>query len=143
MIAAAAAFVVTLHVTEFNPPAVEDLLVSHAPTSNIDPVELESGVTIKIMTWNIGYASLSETEDFVMDGGVKGRMDTRDEVEANITGIGDTLVDVAADIYFLQEVDEGSDRSYRDHAIYQLCRSSLAPDGIWHQLSLPVRAVPI
>lgn len=113
VVAAAVAFVVTLQVTEFNPPAVEGLVVSHAPTTNIDPVELESGVSIKIMTWNLGYASLSETEDFVMDGGVKGRMDSLEEVEANIAGITDTLIDTAADIYFLQEVDEGSDRSYQ------------------------------
>jgi len=113
VVLAAVSFVVTLQVTEFNPPAVESLLVSNMPTSNVDPVELESGVTIKIMTWNLGYASLSQTEDFVMDGGVKGRMDSRAEVEANIDGIGDTLVDAAADVYFLQEVDEGSDRSYQ------------------------------
>ncbi len=112
VVAAAAAFVVTLQVTEFNPAETETLGVAVDPLSSYAPVEAESGVSIKIMTWNLGYASLSETEDFVMDGGQKGRMDSIGEVVSNINGIGQTLVDTAANVYFLQEVDEGSDRSY-------------------------------
>lgn len=112
VIAAAAAFIITLQVTEYNPPEVVGLEIRLQPLSSYAPAEVEAGVSIKIMTWNLGYASLSETEDFVMDGGVKGRMDSLAEVEANIDGIGETLIDTAANVYFLQEVDEGSDRSY-------------------------------
>jgi len=47
-----------------------------------------------------------------MDGGEKGRMDTLEEVEANIAGISQILSDAAADFYLIQEVDVDSDRSY-------------------------------
>ncbi|MCK5732445.1 MAG: hypothetical protein KAH13_05470, partial [Tenericutes bacterium] len=68
--------------------------------------------TIKFLTFNTGYASLSETEDFVMDGGEKGRMDTREEVEANVAGITSILERENVDIYLLQEIDVDSSRSY-------------------------------
>ena len=64
------------------------------------------------MTFNTGYASLSATEDFVMDGGEKGRMDSIEEVQANVDGIISILEEQDADIYLLQEVDDNSARSY-------------------------------
>ncbi len=104
-------FVLTLQVFEYTPEDVTVLSVENNLTADeLNYVPLNE--TIKIMTFNTGYASLSATEDFVMDGGEKGRMDSLAEVEENITGITQTLIDQAADIYLLQEVDNISDRSY-------------------------------
>lgn len=104
-------FILTLQIFEYTPDDVTSLQISNnledVPTNHV-PLE----ETITIMTFNTGYASLSATEDFVMDGGEKGRMDSKEEVEANITGITNTLLAQNADIYLLQEVDQDSNRSY-------------------------------
>jgi len=104
-------FILTLQVFEYTPDDITSLTISNNlenNSSNYVPLE----ETIKIVTFNTGYASLSSTEDFVMDGGEKGRMDSKEEVEANILGITNTLLAQDADIYLLQEVDQNSSRSY-------------------------------
>lgn len=104
-------FIVTLQVSEYNPQETIELEVQNnlsVEDSSFVPLD----TTIRILSFNTGYASLSETEDFVMDGGVKGRMDSLEEVESNIDGIKSILVGQNADIYLLQEVDQISDRSY-------------------------------
>jgi endonuclease/exonuclease/phosphatase family metal-dependent hydrolase len=101
-------FILTLQAFEYHPAEITPLEIS----SN-DGELVTLGETIKIVTFNIGYASLSATEDFVMDGGKKARMDSLAEVEANLEGIGELLTDADADIYLIQEVDEDSSRSYR------------------------------
>lgn len=107
----AVGFVVTLQIFEYRPADVETLDVSgNLEDLPANRVTLET--EIKFMTFNTGYASLSATEDFVMDGGKKGRMDSKAEVEANILGISQILTAASADIYLLQEVDVESDRSY-------------------------------
>jgi endonuclease/exonuclease/phosphatase family metal-dependent hydrolase len=101
----------TLQIFEYNPEAVETLTIEgNIADEGANRVHLDT--SYKIMTFNIGYASLSATEDFVMDGGTKGRMDTSAEVDANILGISQILTDADADFYFIQEVDVDSDRSY-------------------------------
>jgi len=107
----AGSFILVLQINEYNPEASELLTVeNNLPDSSESYIQLSD--TLKILTFNTGYASLSATEDFVMDGGVKGRMDSKAEVEANIAGIEAILTAAAADIYLLQEVDVDSDRSY-------------------------------
>lgn len=107
----AGSFILVLQINEYNPEASEVLTVeNNLPDSAESYIHLSD--TLKILTFNTGYASLSATEDFVMDGGVKGRMDSKAEVEANIAGIEAILTAAAADIYLLQEVDVDSDRSY-------------------------------
>ena len=106
-----AGFILALQLTEFRPDETTSLeILNNVDDSNENYFELDS--TIKILTFNIGYASLSETEDFVMDGGEKGRMDTQEEVQDNLDGIASILQRESPDIYLLQEVDEDSNRSY-------------------------------
>lgn len=104
-------FVFTLHVFEYKPADLIDLSIEDNLANESDTLP-NLGDTIRLLTFNIGYASLSETEDFAMDGGTKGRMDSLAEVESNIQGISDIISLAEADIYLLQEVDEDSDRSY-------------------------------
>jgi endonuclease/exonuclease/phosphatase family metal-dependent hydrolase len=102
-------FVLTLHLFEFRPEQVKDLEVVNEDLAN---KQVSLNESISILTFNTGYASLSETEDFVMDGGSKARMDSSDEVETNLNGIASILKREATDIYLLQEVDVDSSRSY-------------------------------
>jgi len=104
-------FILTLQIFEYRPADSTELEIEYnLSDEDINYVNLAS--TIKILTFNTGYASLSETEDFVMDGGEKGRMDSLEEVEANMEGIQSILERESADIYLLQEVDVDSSRSY-------------------------------
>ena len=104
-------FVLTLQVFEYTPADEIPLTIDSSELLTEQAIELDT--LIKVMTFNIGYASLSATEDFAMDGGTKGRMDSLAEVEANLSGIHQILNDYPMDIYLLQEVDQGSDRSYQ------------------------------
>lgn len=102
-------FVLVLHLFEYRPEATTDLSIENE--SNFTKT-LSTDTLITILTFNTGYASLSETEDFVMDGGRKARMDSKEEVLTNIDGIQSILLDANADLYLLQEVDIDSNRSY-------------------------------
>ena len=105
-----AGFILTLQLFEYRPADLTELNITYTDVSEGNYLSLDTD--IKVLTFNTGYASLSETEDFVMDGGEKGRMDTQAEVETNIDGISSILTRESADIILLQEVDVDSKRSY-------------------------------
>lgn len=102
-------FILTLHLFEFRPEQVTNLEVQAADQATNT---ISKNTSITVLTFNTGYASLSETEDFVMDGGKKAKMDSLAEVENNINGIKNILSRENTDIYLLQEVDTNSKRSY-------------------------------
>jgi endonuclease/exonuclease/phosphatase family metal-dependent hydrolase len=106
-----AGFIITLQAFEYRP---DDVTVLEIVDNQADISEnyVDSSLELTILTFNIGYASLSETEDFVMDGGEKGKMDSEEEVRDNLEGITSILESNPADIYLLQEVDVDSNRSY-------------------------------
>ena len=104
-------FIITLQAFEYRPEEITELTIEDN-LADVSSNYVNSAEEFTILTFNIGYASLSETEDFVMDGGKKGRMDSSEEVETNLEGIKNILEANSADIYLLQEVDEDSHRSY-------------------------------
>ena len=79
-------FVMVLHIFEYKPDDIVVLEISNN-ADNLEENYITLETDLKLLTFNTGYASLSETEDFVMDGGEKGRMDSLDEVQANISDI--------------------------------------------------------
>lgn len=103
----AAAFIIFLTVTEFRPDEAEPVAVS----SYGEAVEPED--SISLMTWNIGYCGLGANEDFVMDGGTGSGKPERSDFDTYYSGAADILSSAGADIYFIQEVDSDSARSYR------------------------------
>lgn len=96
-----------LTVREYRPEAEETLAVPSG-TETLAP-----GSSLAILTFNTGYAGLDKTQDFFMDGGSRVQPDSRQEVEENLQGIAGILKEHPADVYFLQEVDLDSKRSYR------------------------------
>lgn len=96
-----------LTIAEYRPKEEETLELQNTVTDQVNFSE-----TLTIMTFNIGYASLGKDEDFVMDGGTKGRTDSKEVVENYLQGITSLLIDNPAEIYLLQEVDIHSRRSY-------------------------------
>ncbi len=104
-----------LTIREYRPEAEETLAV---PSGSETPAP---GSRLEILTFNTGYAGLDKTQDFFMDGGSQVQPDSRQEVEENLQGIAGILKEHPADVYFLQEVDLDSKRSYRidQQAYYQ------------------------
>ncbi|MGA2483853.1 MAG: endonuclease/exonuclease/phosphatase family protein [Candidatus Acidiferrales bacterium] len=67
---------------------------------------------LSLMTWNLGYAGMGEEADFFMDGGHDVLAKDKATVVAHLENITDFLQQHPQDIYFLQEVDSDSRRSY-------------------------------
>lgn len=93
-------------IREYRPDAVETIEPGDGTA------ELGTGEIFTVLTYNTGYAGLSKDEDFFMDGGSKVQPDNKELVENNLSGIASILKEQDADIYFLQEVDRDSKRSY-------------------------------
>lgn len=100
-------FVGYLTLTEYKPEPIETVSIEQNATIN---VALNQNITF--MTFNTGYAGLGENEDFVMDGGKKGRPDSKTVVEGYLSGIEGLITSHSADVYLLQEVDLKARRSY-------------------------------
>ena len=85
----------------------------------VETVETPSGEktlslsdSFRVITYNTGYSGLDASEDFFMDGGTQVQPDSKEQVLNNSKGIQKILSDAEGDIYFLQEVDLDSKRSY-------------------------------
>ena len=68
--------------------------------------------TIKVLTWNIGYAAMDRETDFFMDGGKMSRGRSVDAVKTNLAAVESVLRERKPDFALLQEVDVDSARSY-------------------------------
>ena len=95
-----------LTIREYRPDAVEAV----EPGNGTDTMKI--GDSFTVLTYNIGYAGLSKDEDFFMDGGSKVEPESKELVEHNMKGVSAILEKQDADIYFLQEVDRDSKRSF-------------------------------
>jgi len=112
LIVIAAAFLVILiigTILEFRPEAVETLEVTPSSGSIRG---LSPGDSLSVMSFNIGYAALGKNQDFFMDGGSMVRPAGKEEVKHNLNGIVNILNSNPADVYFIQEADIDSRRSY-------------------------------
>ncbi len=106
VIVAAAGLAIYFSATEYKPADVEKV----AAPDGADTVAV--GDTLTLVTFNTGFASLGEASDFFMDGGTMVRLGSAEAVRLNMQGISQTLLDLDADIYMLQEVDTDSKRTY-------------------------------
>lgn len=98
---------VILQVTEYKPKEREALSPIGTPSK-----QLTVGDTVTILTYNVGYLSLDQSQDFFLDGG-KGVMPKTDEnVKRNLAGVKQIIQDQNPEICLLQEVDIKAKRSY-------------------------------
>lgn len=105
---AAAGLLIYLTAVEYNPADIETLEVTPAAQRRA----VQVGQRLDIVTFNTGYGGLGRDADFFMDGGTQVNPDSEETVEENITGILGALNLKGADVYFLQEVDRYSRRSF-------------------------------
>lgn len=116
--------VLWLTIREYRPEKEEALKVP----KNTRTLSLDD--SLRIMTYNIGYAGLDKSEDFFMDGGSEVQPDKKEQVEVNLKGIEKVLTENPADVYFLQEVDKDSKRSFHiDETEY--LKNALDMEGIF------------
>lgn len=114
VIALAVLFFAISTIIEFR-PASEEVI---AEEDNYDVLP----DTLRILSWNVGYAGLGDDMDFFMDGGQRVR-DTRERTEINLDNILVEMKREEADIYFIQEVDRRSHRTYNINEIEVIQRS--------------------
>lgn len=101
-------FVGYLTLTEYKPKPIETVTIEQNTV-----LSLAANQSLSLMTFNTGYAGLGAEEDFVMDGGKKGRPDSKSVVEDYLTGIESLITTHVVDFYLLQEVDLAARRSYQ------------------------------
>lgn len=104
-----AGFFLFLTFREYKPAPVVSLSV---PKKMHGDRMIEKEDRISIVTFNTGYAGLDASADFFMDGGKGVNPSGAGVIDENLHGIVDILEDLDADVYFLQEVDRGSRRSF-------------------------------
>ncbi len=107
-----------LTITEFRPASVQDAAQTAGQTS----ATLRAGASIRVLTFNTGYAGLDKSQDFFMDGGSGvSPAGGRAKVEKNLAGILAAIQEANAQIVLLQEVDQSSARTNRidETAYYQ------------------------
>lgn len=80
--------------------------------SNRSEKTFETGKEYKIVSYNIGFAAYEDDFGFFMDGGTEGRGWSKERVVSNLTNIANVLKSYDADIYYIQEIDVDSTRSY-------------------------------
>ena len=85
-----------------------------------EEMEIKGNVTNKIskesqislLTWNIGYGALDERQDCYWDGGKGVDGESKEIVQENVDAYKAKVKEINPDIFFTQEVDIDSKRSY-------------------------------
>lgn len=135
-------FIVVIWVREWRPAPVETVYA--LPKGEMCDT-LAAGDTLRILSWNIGYAGLGDDMDFFYDGGTRMRTSKARTAE-NLNGIIHFLEravsEKKADMILLQEVDFDSRRSYRMNE-YDSIRKALPGYAGWRAVNYRSDFVPI
>ena len=107
VIGLAAAGLLVLTIAEYRPASVE--AVSPAGTAS---AALRAGDTVRLVSWNMGYAALGDNAAFFMDGGKMVQTADAGRVRQNLNDMQGYLASDGPDLILLQEADKNSDRSH-------------------------------
>ena len=109
-----------------------------------NPSEQSLQSTIKVTTFNIGYATLDDQTDFFMDGGTESRAFDKEDVTSNLKGINAFFKETDSDVYLLQEVDIKATRSMKINQYEDLGKNNLAYETIFAaNYKVPFVPVPL
>ena len=72
----------------------------------------QTGRDYRVLTWNIGFGAYEDDYGFFMDGGTESWAWSEERLKINLDEIAARVQEQAADVYFLQEVDFDSTRTY-------------------------------
>lgn len=93
--------------TDYRPLMIENITVEN----NNDKL-LKVGQQVRLISFNIGYCGLDQSQDFFMDGGKMSRSSSREQTQRNLEDITQFLTQELGDFILLQEVDVKSSRSF-------------------------------
>ena len=74
--------------------------------------EINKENSINLMTWNTGYGALDERQDCCWDGGKGVYGESKEVVQENINALKSKINEIDPDIFFVQELDLDSKRSF-------------------------------
>ena len=103
---------IIIFLIEYKPKDVEILKVVNNSNKKINKDNI-----LSIMTYNIGFASLDEKQDFFLDGGKSSGNLSKEGQNNNINGIIDIMNNNNCDIYLFQEIDLNSTRTHNINQI--------------------------
>ena len=84
------------------------------------PSKITVGQDLKLLTWNVGYGALDEGQDCYWDGGKGVTGESKDKVKENINSISSKIKEENPDIFFIQEIDIDSKRSFNVNELEML-----------------------
>ena len=85
----------------------EDMKINGTVETKVNKVN-----ELKLLTWNVGYGGLDERQDCYFDGGKGVDGESKEVVNENILAMKNKVAEIDPDIFYLQEVDVDSKRSY-------------------------------
>ena len=122
LVIVAAAYFVFLAVDEYRPKETEQLKISGEGTRTV-----QTGTTIRLLSWNLGYGALGDNADFFMDGGSMIYTADKKRVIENLDFDLEVIEEAQPDIICVQEIDVNSSRSYHTDEIKYLQQNSTLP----------------
>ena len=108
IIAFVGGFLIFASATTLKVKDVEDMKINGEIATKVD-----TSKDIKLVTWNVGYGALDEREDCYWDGGKNSIGESKETVINNIDAMKNKIQEINPDIFFLQELDLNSKRSYK------------------------------
>ena len=86
--------------------------VEKMQVNGLATAEVNANETIKVLTWNTGCGALDERQDCCWDGGKGVYGESKAVVEENIEALKTKISQENPDIFFVQELDLDSKRSF-------------------------------
>ena len=74
--------------------------------------EIDQSQALNLLTWNTGYGALDERQDCCWDGGKGVYGESKEVVQNNIDALKSKISEIDPDIFFVQELDLDSKRSF-------------------------------
>ena len=100
-------FLIFASATTLKVKDVEDMEIKGNITNKVNKDE-----EINLLTWNMGYGALDERQDCYWDGGVGVDGESKEVVLENVEAFKNKIKEINPDIFFVQEADRDSKRSY-------------------------------
>ena len=112
IIAFVGGFLIFASATTLKVKDVEDMKINGIISQKIDQSQ-----EIKLLTWNVGYGALDERQDCYWDGGKGVTGESKEVVKENVTSIINKIDELDPDIFFIQEIDINSKRSFKTNEL--------------------------
>lgn len=112
-----------ISIVDYLPDPETDLL----PAQQKGQADILPTDTLKIISWNIGYAGLGKEKDFFYDGGISSRP-SQELMEKYMEGIQSFMqASDSIDFWLIQEIDKKSKRTYRNDQLKMI--QKVLPDN--------------